>query len=110
MKYLLPLCLLMVSTFVKLSAQDKIEIEVLDDKNKSSKFELNWPFDGPPPIGADLDAALDSLDREISEVCPPKRRKLSDNIWKCGNGKRIRTNNRKLNRVLRIIAEKREED
>jgi len=82
--------------------QDKVSVEVINKDGTVKKVEFDWPFKGPPPVGSseELIKKVDAILNENGIDCPPKREKVSDNIWKCGNGKKIRTDDSKLARLL----------
>lgn len=81
--------------------QDKVTLEIIED-GKVRRVSFDWPFQGPPPVGSDssLVATVDTILKDNDVDCPPERTKVSEHVWKCGNGKLIRTDNRKLGRLL----------
>lgn len=100
--------LLLVNNSVK-AQEDIIKVEIIDssdtDSVKITVVELEWPYKGLPPVGSS-NPVIDSLNSKLNKAgveCPPERVKLSSFIWKCGNGKKIRTNDRRLAIVLSSI-------
>lgn len=86
-----------------LQAQDNtVSLEIIDTDSTIKVIELEWPYDGPPPVGSNI-SVMDIIYNKLSENnidCPPERKKISENIWKCGNGKKIRTKDKRLARIL----------
>ena len=82
--------------------QNKVQLEIVEANGSSKKYNIDWPYQGPPPTGssADVLAKVDTILLENNIDCPPKREKISDNIWRCGNGKEIRTKDKRLVRLL----------
>lgn len=82
--------------------QDKVKLEIIDENKSVKKVEFAWPYPDSVPVGS-TKALLNEIDKMLNSNgvdCPPKREKLSDNIWKCGNGKKIRTNDQRLIKLL----------
>jgi len=84
---------------------EKVSIEIINEDGSKKTIQFEWPFKGPPPVGdkEDLPTKVNSILISNEIVCPPKREKVSENIWKCGNGKKIRSNDEKLTRLLNKV-------
>lgn len=82
---------------------DSVSLEVIDLTGKSTLIKIAWPDrKGQPAIGSN-DSIMNTINNELSknEVdCPPKIEKLSETVWVCGNGKRVKSLDRKLTRLL----------
>ncbi|WP_430405229.1 hypothetical protein [Fluviicola sp.] len=82
---------------------DSVSLEVIDLIGKSTVIKIAWPTEkGKPAIGSS-DSIMSTLYYELSknEVdCPPKIEKISETVWVCGNGKRVKSLDRKLTRLL----------
>lgn len=95
--YLIPIYL----NFIILP-QDKVTLEIVDENGNVKEVSFEWPFSGPPPIGdnSSLAAKVEEILKENDVDCPPERTKVSDYVWRCGNGKLVRTKDRKVGRLL----------
>lgn len=81
---------------------EKVSLEIIHQDGTSKEVKFDWPFKGPPSVGSNK-ALLKTVDKILLENeidCPPKREKISDHIWKCGNGKKVRSKDDKLTRLL----------
>lgn len=82
---------------------DSVSLEVIDLTGKSTIIKIAWPDrKGQPAIGGN-DSIMGKINTELSknEVdCPPKIEKISDSVWVCGNGKRVKSLDRKLTKLL----------
>ncbi|MDB5141083.1 MAG: hypothetical protein JWR12_2999 [Mucilaginibacter sp.] len=70
---------------------------------ESKTISIDWPFpNGPLPVGGQEEVLkkIDTLLKANGVNCPPVRTALGNNIWLCGNGIKIRTNNPKLISLL----------
>lgn len=85
-----------------LLAQDKVSIEIISQDGSTNVVQFNWPFNGPAPAekSKELVAQVSKILHDNGIDCPPQREKLSDAIWRCGNGKKIRTKDSELTRLL----------
>ena len=99
---LLIICLLGLLLASPKQQPKTVSLEIISEDGKTEEITIEWPFNGPPPVGSNaaLMEKVDSLLKDNKVDCPPKRVKVSDHIWKCGNGKKIRTNSRKLVRLF----------
>ena len=96
------IALLAFIAFTSIFQQDDlVSLEIIED-GKTRTVTFQWPFKGPPPIGSDdlLINKVDSILKENDIDCPPERRKVSDEIWVCGNGKLIKPKDKKLSRLF----------
>lgn len=82
--------------------QDKVKLEIISEDKSTKKVEFNWPFSHEAPVGGSsvLINEVDKVLKKNGVDCPPKREKISDNIWKCGNGKKIRTDDPRFIKLL----------
>lgn len=80
-------------------AVEKVSFKIIN-KDKSEKvIQINWAdlhISGNTGATKAVMSKIDKVLRENGVDCPPKREKVSDNIWLCGNGKKIKTDNTKL--------------
>ncbi len=84
--------------------KDSVSLEIVNLKGKNTVLTFKWPFTGTP-YASDTAAFMMKVDDLLIENgvdCPPKREKISDHMWRCGNGKIIRTDNVKFSRVLEL--------
>lgn len=83
----------------KISKQEMVSFTIVNENNSQKNVSFEWPFPpGPAPVGG-TQALLKKVNKILSDndiTCPPKRKKISSNIWLCGNGKKIKTSNSKL--------------
>lgn len=100
--------LIVAFVFASLTALTSVDqgipatFEVVKEDGSIQSFSFEWPYDGPPPIGS-IDSVLSTVQLILEENeldCPPEREKISDNIWKCGNGNKIRTDDQRLKTVF----------
>jgi hypothetical protein len=86
----------------RLYAQSEtVRLQVVSTETGTKEYIFKLPF-GPPPTG-DNSAVMKKVDAILAENkidCPPKREKISENIWKCGNGKLVKTPDVRLGRIL----------
>ncbi|MEM6737713.1 MAG: hypothetical protein AAF620_16745 [Bacteroidota bacterium] len=97
--FLSSICLI---SSIEVVQQGTVSLEIINEDGTSKMVSFEWPFIGPPPIGSDsvLSSKVQNILVDNDIDCPPERKKVSDNIWKCGNGKKIRTNDKKLEALL----------
>ncbi|MDA0195874.1 MAG: hypothetical protein O2951_12650 [Bacteroidetes bacterium] len=52
--------------------QDKVSLSIIDSDGSEKRIEFDWPFNGPPPVGADtvLVTTVDNLLKENGVDCP----------------------------------------
>ena len=96
--YFFPCMALALGSFTLMSkapGPDEVTVNIIDEMGALESLTFVWPFQGPPPIGA-ADPIVDSLYIVMQEICPPERKKISENIWKCGNGKKINTDDKRM--------------
>jgi hypothetical protein len=96
------LAFIISSVTVAQSQQQTVELEIINEDGSVKDYTVEWPYNGPPPTGGNTEV-IKKVDKILSENdinCPPQRVKVSDNIWKCGNGKKIRAKDAKLSRLL----------
>lgn len=81
---------------------DSVSLEITEKGRSPKTLWLPWTFKGPPSIGdsTTLVKRVDALLQENGVECPPARVKLSENVWRCGNGKLIRTKDTRLAGLL----------
>lgn len=85
------------------SASDIVSLEIIDKNNSVKTVEFEWPYPpGPPPVGGagSVVEKVNKICKENGIECPPVRQKVSDNVWLCSNGKKIRTKSVKLAKLL----------
>jgi hypothetical protein len=66
-------------------------------------YTIKWPFnEGPQNVGGRTEVLrqINGILNENNIDCPPARSLIAPNIWLCGNGKKIRTNDTKLKELL----------
>lgn len=76
-----------------------MSIQIIDQDSSEKSHSFKWPFEkGQKPVGGTqvLIEKVDKILRDNGVPCPPKRKKLTDNVWICGNGKKIKTNDAQL--------------
>ncbi|TFF36320.1 hypothetical protein [Mucilaginibacter psychrotolerans] len=84
---------------------DNVALNVTDVKGhtKIIHFKILFPV-GPGNTGginkSNLLTTLGQKLREKGVVCPPKRKKIADNVWICGDGTKYTSDNQKLNALL----------
>ncbi len=106
LNFLFVFTMLMIAN--SLQAQDMVSFEIVDEDGTSKTIEFEWPYKGPPPIGSSK-SVMNAINDKLSAHgidCPPERQKISEYIWKCGNGKKIRTNDKRLARLLTVEWDK----
>jgi coenzyme F420-reducing hydrogenase gamma subunit len=94
-------CLLFICPFF--CQAQKVSLEIIDTNSIVKVYDFDWPFsDGPQPVGSEKSfiKIVDGILVDNNIDCPPKREKVSDHVWLCGNGKKIRTQNTKLANLL----------
>jgi hypothetical protein len=86
----------------------KVQLEVVDNSGESKHVVFDLPPQGEL-LNLDLKdrkRILDSILTRHGVYCPPKREKISANIWKCGNGNKVRTNDARLTLLLSTNLDK----
>ena len=74
-----------------------LEISSTSDTSMSATktVEIRLPKSQASPVGG-TGALVDMVSKALRDNhvdCPPQRSKIADNVWLCGNGKKITTNN-----------------
>lgn len=94
----------------RLEFRDMVSVEVVDGDSLLKNVKFEWPL----TTGQDSLRNRSDLIRKIYQICsengvdcPPIRQKVSDNVWRCGNGKRIRIrDNRLANLMLEVWSQR----
>jgi len=90
---------------LKPAVKDTVAVEMTDTKGKTKTIRLRLKFpggtgntgsSGQSKVLADLSKAL----KDKGVVCPPKRQKIADNVWICGDGTKYISTNKKLTALL----------
>ncbi|SDH52358.1 hypothetical protein SAMN04487996_1431 [Dyadobacter soli] len=80
-------------------ADKLVKFQIVNQDSTETNYSFKWPFEsGPKPVGG-TKALIEKVDKILAEhgvPCPPKRKKLTDAVWLCGNGKMIKTSDSKL--------------
>jgi len=82
---------------------DFVALEIIDTNSNVKTYQIKWPFpSGPKNVGGEKSFmnVVDTILSDNNIECPPKREKVSENIWRCGNGKKIRTSSAKLSKLF----------
>jgi len=95
----------------KTQMNDAIKIQIMDNDSISNTFSIPITVDFYALEKGLIDEAsfkrakkkLRDINAVLSSVCPPERKKISENIWKCGNGKKIKSNDKRLDKVMRLF-------
>lgn len=80
------------------------KLQVVTSSGTEKEYTIELPS-GPPPTGDT--SSLKAVDKQIIKIlsennidCPPKREKVIDKVWRCGNGNIIKTSNARLARLF----------
>lgn len=80
------------------------KLQVVDASGTEAEYTIELPS-GPPATGDS--SSQKAIDKQITNslaakniACPPKREKVTDYVWRCGNGTLVKTSNAKLARWL----------
>ncbi len=106
MRKFLFILLLITTCSLGAAAQNRremVELEITDKDSSVRVVKFKWPItSGPKSVGGKSEAIkiVESICANNGIDCPPKREKISENVWRCSNGKRIRTKDEKLAKLL----------
>jgi hypothetical protein len=94
---------LLLSTPALYAQQDQpVTLMVVTPEGSTKEYKFKLPPPGPPSTGEKsmILKKVNAILQENEIDCPPKREKVGENIWKCGNGKLVKTPDAKLARIL----------
>lgn len=101
--YLVSLLLVFPAFCQSTKNTEKVSLEIIDTNSQVINYEIDWPFPpGPKPVGGETSIinVVNGILSDNNIDCPPKREKVSENIWLCGNGKKIKAKSNKLAKLL----------